>query len=532
MTYLPRSIAYAAVFVALTAGASTSLGQDGTTTLKARMHSDLKVLDPIATTAYISRNHGYMIYDTLFAMDENLEPQPQMVGDYAVSDNGLTYTFTLRDGLKFHDGKPVTTADVIASLERWGERDGMGQALMAATKSLEAVDDKTFKLILAEPYGLVLESLGKMSSNVPFIMPKEVAETPSEQFIESTIGSGPFKFVTEEWRPGAVVVYEKFEDYIPREEPPSGLSGGKVAKVDRVEWVWIPDPNTTMNALMTGEIHYWENPPVELLPIVEQTPGVKVENLDPLGNQGMLRMNHLHPPLDNQKIRRAVAYAIDQEKYPAAAIGNPEYSQTCKSFYPCGSQMATDLGAEGLMEGNIERAKELMAEGGYDGTPVVIMQPTDNPVLKPLADVTAQALREAGFKVDLQAMDWQTLVSRRSQKIPPSEGGWNLFHTQWIGADVLNPIVTVGFIAEGVDGGSWFGWPEDQKMTELLTAFARSSEPEEQQRLAAEVQKRAYEIVTHLPLGQWLEPTAYRENVTGVLKAPVEVFWNVALQEG
>src|ERR687892_1648108 len=229
-------------------------------TLRVVMHSDLKIVDPIWTTAYISRNYGYMVYDTLFALDENLEIQPQMVDSYQISDDNLTYTFTLRDGLLWHDGQPVTSEDAIASIERWGAKDSMGQLLMTFVDSMKAMDDRTFAMQLKEPYGLVLLSLAKPSSNVPFIMPKRIAETPASEQISEYVGSGPFVFERNEWEPGNKAVFTKFADYKPRDEPPSWAAGGKVAKVDRVEWIWIPDHQTAVNALINGEIDVIESP--------------------------------------------------------------------------------------------------------------------------------------------------------------------------------------------------------------------------------------------------------------------------------
>ena len=247
------------------------------TVLRVVPHADLKNLDPIWTTAYITRNHGYMVYDTLFAVDGDLKVQPQMVDNYKVSEDRLTYTFTLRDGLKWHDGTPVKSEDCIASIERWGKRDGMGQKLMDFTESMSVVDDKTFTLKLKEPYGLVIASLGKISSNVPFMMPKRLAETDAFQQVPEIIGSGPFKFVKEAWVPGSKIVYVKNEDYVPRSEPASGAAGGKVAKVDRIEWVYIPDPATTMNALVNGEVDLWETPAVDMVPLLKTNPNVVIE---------------------------------------------------------------------------------------------------------------------------------------------------------------------------------------------------------------------------------------------------------------
>src|SRR5882724_7870496 len=227
-------------------------------TITAVMHSDLRIIDPGFTTAYITRDHGYMVYDTLLATDSSFKIQPQMA-DWKISDDKLTYTFTLRDGLKWHDGAPVTAEDCVASLKRWGKVDGMGQKLMSFTAGIEASDAKTITLKLKEPYGLVLESIGKPSSLVPFMMPKRLAETPTvAPGIPEQIGSGPFKFVKTEFQPGVKVVYEKNKDYVPRKEAPSWASGGKVVKVDRVEWIYIPDSATAAAAINAGEVDWWE----------------------------------------------------------------------------------------------------------------------------------------------------------------------------------------------------------------------------------------------------------------------------------
>src|ERR1700676_2214605 len=281
-------------------------------TITAVMHSDLRVIDPGMTTAYITRDHGYMVYDTLLATDSNFKIQPQMA-DWKVSDDKLTYTFTLRDGLKWHDGAPVTAEDCVASLKRWSRSDNMGQKLMDFTASIEATDAKTITLKLKEPYGLVLESIGKPSSYVPFMMPKRLAETPPNQQIKEQIGSGPFKFVQAEFQPGVKAVYERNAKYVPRREPPSWTAGGKVVKVDRVEWITMADAQTAMNALQSGDIDFMENPSWDILPVLAANPDLKVETLNKLGFQTVGRMNFLFPPFDNVKVRRAALMALNQK---------------------------------------------------------------------------------------------------------------------------------------------------------------------------------------------------------------------------
>ncbi len=525
---IASSVAVAAL--ALAAALAVSSPADAKT-ITAVMHSDLRIIDPGFTTAYITRDHGYMVYDTLLAEDANFKIQPQMA-DWKVSDDKLTYTFTLRDGLKWHDGAPVTAEDCVASLKRWGKNDGMGQKLMDFTASIEATDAKTITLKLKEPYGLVLESIGKPSSLVPFMMPKRLAETPPGQQIKEQIGSGPFKFVQAEFQPGVKAVYEKNKDYVPRKEAPSWTAGGKVVKVDRVEWITMADAQTAVNALQSGDIDFLEAPSWDILPVLAADKELKVETLNKLGYQTLGRMNFLFPPFDNVKVRRAAFMAMRQKDVLDALVGNPEYYKICGAVFICDTPLATDVGSESLVKGNgMAEAKKLLAESGYDGTPVVIMAPGDVGALKAQPIVAAQLLRDAGFKVDVQATDWQTVVARRASQKPPKEGGWNMFFTNWVSADIMNPVVNVSVGGRGTKGG-WFGWADDPKVEALRDAFARASSPDEQKKIAADIQKEAYDQVLYIPLGQYLLPSVWRKSLSGVLDGPATpVFWNIEKSE-
>ncbi|MGY6644316.1 MAG: ABC transporter substrate-binding protein [Salinarimonas sp.] len=494
-------------------------------TLRAVKHSDLRVLDPIITTAYMSRNHGYMVFDTLVALDANFEIQPQMA-DWEISEDGMTYRFTLRDGLMFHDGEPVRPADVIASISRWGERDGMGQVLMTYIDSMEGDGDNVVVINLSQPYGLVLDSLAKPSSNVPFIMPERLANTPSTEAIPEQIGSGPFRFVQDEFQPGVQAVYLKNEDYIPREEPASWAAGGKVVNVDRVEWVTMADDQTALSALLAGEIDYWEQPPADLLPILEANPELVVRNQNELGYQTIGRMNFLHPPLDNKLIRQAALAALNQQDVLDAMIGNPDLYNVCAAMFICGTPLASDAGAEFATESHMDRARELLEEAGYDGTPLVIMHPTDVVTLRTQPVVATQLLRDAGFEVDLQAMDWQTLVGRRASQAAPDEGGWNMFFTNWVGADVFNPLVNNMVNGRGAEGG-WFGWPDVPEAVALRTAYAEETDLEQQVEYARQLQELAYDEVMYVPLGEYIVPASWSTNLEGVLDGPAPFFWNI-----
>ena len=495
-------------------------------TLKVAMNSDVKILDPIWTTAYIQRDFGYMVWDTLFALDEKFQVKPEMVDKWSVSPDKLTWTFTLRD-IKWSNGQPVTSEDCIASIKRWAAKDSMGQKLMASVAGFEAVDAKTFKMNMKEPYGLVLESLGKPSSNVPFMMPKKTADTdPNVQIkVEDVIGSGPYIFKADEWKPGDKLVFVKNTVSKPRDEPPSGLAGGKVAKVDRVEWLWIPDVQTQVAALESGEIDIIQSPPHDLLPILAKDKNVKLFDGNPLGNQYAFRFNTLFKPFDNPKIRHAAMVAFGQEEFLKATIGNPKYYKVCKAPFVCGTPLGSDEGMKDVLNQDAAKAKELLKEAGYDGTPVVLMQSTDLAVLTNLAPVAKAQLEAAGFKVDMQSMDWQTLVARRTKKDPPDKGGWNAFLTSWVAADILNPVMA-GFFNASCDK-AMFGWPCDAEIEKLRDAFAKETDPAKQKQIAMELQKRWVEAPTHVNLGQWYQPAAVSTKIDGMLVAPVTALWNI-----
>ncbi|WP_395710577.1 ABC transporter substrate-binding protein [Reyranella sp.] len=488
-------------------------------------NGNLTILDPIWTTAYVTRDHGYMIYDTLFATDEKGAIQPQMVDKYEVSPDKTLWTFTLRDGLEWHDGQPVTAEDCVVSLKRWQARDAMGQKLMEFVAALTPVDAKTFTLKLKEPYGLVLDTLGKPSSTVPFMMPKRIASTDPFKQIDSQVGSGPFIYVNAESKPGEKHVYVRNPKYKPRSEPASALAGGKVAKVDRVEFVDMPDPTQQVNALIAGEIDMIENVPHDLLPLLKADKSVQTVNWNPLGQQFCIRFNHLTKPFDNLKVRQAALLCMRQEDYLKATVGEQQYYKVCTAAFVCGTPNGVEIQGDLLTKPNFEKSKALLKEAGYDGTPAVLMQSTTLPVLTNTAPVTKSLLEQGGFKVDMQSMDWQTVVTRRTKKDPADKGGWSVFHTYAIAADILNPISANWMVADPEK--AWFGWPNDPEMEKLRDSYARETDPAKSKALAAAVQNRALDQAQYGWLGMWYGPGAARANVVGWLKAPVTVLWNI-----
>jgi peptide/nickel transport system substrate-binding protein len=498
-----------------------------TQTLRVVMHSDLKVLDPIWSGAYIVRNHGYMIYDTLFAMDEKFQIKPQMVESWTTSPDNLTWTFKLRDGLEWHDGTPVTAEDCVASLKRWAVRDSMGLKLSQSLQDYKIVDPKTFQIVLKEPFGQVIESIGKPSVVVPFMMPKRVAETDPYKQIEDYTGSGPFILKKDEWKPGEKTVYVKNSKYKPRSEPASGLSGGKVVGVDRVEWVWIPDTETQVNALQRGEIDMIESVNYDSLPLLEKDKNIRIIR-GSTSNQYVFRMNWLIPPFNNVKIRQAAMVALSQEEFLQANIGDKRFYRVCKALFTCDTPLASEVGMENVLNGNAQRAREMLKEAGYDGTVVVMPQPSDLNVIKQLPLVAKAQLERAGFKVEVQATDWTTMVNRLvTKKGPPSEGGWNAFATSWTQVDILDPLMTP-YLAATCDKAR-AGWPCDEQMETLRDKYVRAATPQEKKAVAEEVQRHFVAIVTHVHLGEWVGVSAVRTSVeTRPVPPPVTTFWGVS----
>lgn len=507
--------------------ATAAHGQEKT--VRAVMHSGLRILDPILSPTHIVRNHGYMIYDQLVAMDANDVVQPQMAS-WEISGDGLTYTFKLRDGLLFHDGAPVTAADAVASVKRWGARDAAGKFLMAATDTIEAADQTTIVWKLKEAFPQLLNVLAKPSSVAAFIMPARVAATPADTTITEYVGSGPFEFVASEFQPGVKVVYKRFDKYKPRAEPASGLAGGKVVNVDRVEQITMPDSQTAVNALMTGEIDLIERVPIDLLPILETDPEISVEAREKLGQQALLRMSFIHPPFDNVEIRRAALTALSQEEIMTAVAGTPDYYWLCGAIFGCQTPLGSETGADLLKAGGDKaKAREMLKAAGYDNTPVVVLQATDFNEQGRVATVVASELREVGFNVDLQPMDWQTLVTRLISKNKPSEGGWNMYFGAVSYVDSNTPLVHPYLASTGENG--WFGWADDPQVEELRATFRTAATLEEQKAVADKIQARVLDNVLFVPLGNYATVQARSKKLIDQLPVTIPVFWNLKVAD-
>ena len=489
--------------------------------------ADLPNLDPILTTQLVVRNASLLVYDMLYGTDSQVRPQPQMVEGHELSSDQLTWIFTLRPGLKFHDNTPVLSRDCVASLKRWMARDTLGQRLKRQLNAIEVVDDRKFRIRVEKPFPLMLFALGKNGTNIPVIMPERIANGDPFKGVTDYIGSGPMMFKRDEWLVGSKAVFERFAGYQPRPEKADWLAGGKVMKLDRVEWITMPDASTAAGALQSGEIDWWEQPVNDVVPLLKGNKNIKVDIADPLGNIGIFRLNHLQPPFNDVRIRRAVMMALNQEDMMRAVVGDDTALwKTLPSFFTPGTPSYTEAGGE-ILKGprRFDEAKRLLAEAGYKGEKVVMLVAADVPITKGQGDVAADVLKQIGMNVDYQALDWGTVGSRRTSKAPVAQGGWSIFFSWTPGAGAINPA-GYSMIDAGGDT-AWFGWPKNDDIQYKIGAWYDAPDEAAQKQAMAEINKASMDFVTYIPTGFFLNNTAWRTNITGIVKAPFPVFWGV-----
>ncbi len=489
--------------------------------------ANLSSLDAVAGTQYVVRNASLLIWDTLYGVNSELEPQPQMAEGHDVDAEFKTWTFRLRPGLKFHDGTPVLARDAVASLERWMVRDTMGQVIKKQMDAIEAVDDRTLRIRLNKPFPKMLFAVGKSNAPVAEIMPERIAKTDPFKLITEYVGSGPMRFSTKEWVPGSKAVFERFADYRPREEKADWLSGGKRVNFDRIEWVIMPDAATAAAALQNGEVDWWENPIPDLVPLLKRNSRINVDIADPLGNIGDMRLNHLFPPFNDPRVRQAAMMAMDQADFMRAVVGDDQALwKRSASFFTPGTPLYTEEGGNMLAgERDAAAAKRMLESSGYKGEKVAMLVATDVSITKAEGDVAADALRQAGFNVDYQALDWGTVGARRAKMDPPDQGGWNIFFTWHAGADCINPAPYTALDASGKT--AWFGWPKSNAVQAAIAEWYAAPDLAAEKAAIVKVNRASFENVTYIPTGFFLGYQAWRKNVTGVVKAPFPVFWGV-----
>ncbi len=498
----------------------------GSRVLRFVPQASLPGMDAVAGTQCVVRNAALLVWDTLYGVNARLEPQPQMCEGHAADAEFRTWTFRLRPGLKFHDGAPVLSRDVIASLKRWMVRDSMGQQIAARLVALEALDDRSFRFRLNRPFSKMLYALGKNNAPMALIMPERIARTDPFQQIGDFTGSGPMKFNRAEWVPDVRAVFEKFADYPVRPEAGEWLAGGKRMMFDRIEWI-IMDPATAGTALQNGEIDWWEAPLPELVPLLKRNRNIAVDIADPLGNIGSLRMNHLQPPFNDVRVRRALLMALSQQDYMQAVVGeNPDLWRPLPSFFTPGTAVYSEEGGD-ILKGPRDHAaaKQLLAEAGQLGARVTLLVAADMPIIRAEAQVTQALLTRLGFSVDTVATDGGTVAARRARKDPPGQGGWNIFHTWHAGADCVNPAPYAALDAGG--DKAWVGWPNSPEVQARIADWYAAADLAAERKAMAALNRASFDHVTYAPTGFFQTYQAWRTSLSGVARAPFPVFWGV-----
>jgi peptide/nickel transport system substrate-binding protein len=492
-----------------------SIGRAAQNTLRYVPYSNLIVFDPVWAISIIGLEHAYMTCDQLFGLDESFVVQPQMAAGYELSDDKLRWRITLRDGLVFHDGEKVRAVDCVASINRWSKRDPFGVRMAALLDEMKPIDDNSFEIRLKRPYAHMLYGLGATTC---FIRPERLARTDIGTQITDATGSGPFRFLANEFVTGDHAAYARHDKYVPRQEKASGWAGGKQANFERVEWKFIPDPATSAAALQTGEVDWVERPLFDLIPKLKSSSDVSVELVDPFGYFGILYLNNAAPPFDNAKLAHAILPALNQGDFMQAVLGDlPGLSHTNMGMFTPGSPFASDAGMDILTgKRDVAHSKALIGDSGYKGEKVVIMVP-EIPEARAMSEITRVLFQELGLNVDYQTMDWGTLSARARSTDPAVRAGWSCYCVGWAG---LWPAVPGSNIPLA-------GVKPNPKMEALRTAWFDAPDLPAQKKLAADMQVVGLQEPPFLPLGQYFFPYGFRSDLSGFVKAGITAMWNV-----
>lgn len=489
--------------------------------------ADLNTIDTLWTTVDVTRDHGYLVYDTLYGADGTLTPRPQIAEGHVFEQDNRVCTITLRNGPRFHDGEPVRAQDCVASLRRWMALASMGQTVAAATEELVALDDRRLRFRFKRPFPALINILGQVVAPVPVIMPERIADTPTDKQITDATGSGPFRYKADEYRAGSLVVYERFDGYVPTPDTARGLvAGPKVAHFDRVEWHRIPDASTAAAALQQNEMDWFGAPPPELIELLTRSRNVAVGRLELLPSVAVMRLNAMQPIFNDKRMRQALLPAINQSDFMIAAVGtDPAHYEVGTGFFPPGAPSASTAGLEPLTgPRDLAKAKRLFKEAGYAGQTVRLLGNSGTTITGSLALVAADLFRRLDLNLDTALLESTAVAQRRRSMEPVERGGWSVSCWSFPGLMFENPATHILLRGNGKD--AWFGWPDVPKLEELREAWLAAPDAAAQNRIAREIQVVGMDELPCIPLGVSHRYTAHsralQDRVVGL-----PIFWNI-----
>lgn len=471
--------------------------------LRVVAQGSIKSLDANFTGAYVSGAVSLNYQEGLFALDENFDPKPQLVGSWDLSKDALTYTLTLREGPTFHhDGGHITSDDAIASLERWeGASSGRTMFAFLADPGLVKVDDRTFTMSFKQPYSPNITHLALLRGRGP-MWPQEIAVTPSTEDVgeDNYSGTGPYKL--QKWEVGNRVILERYEDYVPRSDPHNNYAGAQIPYVDRIIWLEIPSEETKAAGLKTGEWDIVDGMGLDFYDDMKANPDIDVA-LGLPGQQSRIYINATKAPSNNIKIRQAMNVAINAAAY-MAAIGPKELYTVCATMFQCGTPLESHAGDPWFNQNNPELAKQLLAESGYAGEPWVHMNPTDYGTITPLGAVFKQQMEDIGVNIVMPAMDWSTLIGHlRDLDYYNSFSAFSGFY------GVKDPVNDGWIAAAGATGGRYV-LENPLKVAELRDRYIASLDPKEKSQIIDELEAMYFEEVNQIHLGQFFPIYPFR----------------------
>ena len=468
--------------------------------LKVVAQASIKSLDCDFTGAYVCGSVHLHYQEGLLAYDDDFNPRPQLIESWEVSDGGTLYTFKLREGPTFHQlGRHITSDDSIASFGRWMKRHAAGKSLsrVLADDGLTKIDDRAFQVQLTQPYGALISHLGMLRGrNIQW--PEDIAmmEPTEDVGVDNYIGTGPYEL--ENWEVGNRVILKRYEDYVPRSDPHSNFAGSQIPYADRIIWLEIPAEETKIAGLKTGEWDIVDGASLDFFPEMDAHPDIAVA-LDKPGKASQLGINHDKWPTSEKKFRQGIMAALNTAEF-MAALGPEELWTLCATTFHCGTPLESHEGDDRYNQNNLELARQLIKESGYNGEPLLHMNPNDYGTITPLGPVFKKQMAEVGVNIELPGMDWATLISR----IGDLEY-WHFFST-WGGFYGIHDPITDG----NVNGSSRTGF-YNERMVELSEEYAAAMDPKERRRIVSEIEDIYWDEVPALRLGQFFLTTPYRK---------------------